>query len=175
MTTTSLRTPLLTFEAAAAAVRRASTTGSDGSGSRVIAVEAWVARRRPISNGLAFLDLACEDPDAPPLQALLKFQAFRPSDAGLSSSSTESAFAAYLRVLQPGAKVRLSGRPGSTRSRGEGLLVVSDATLLGPPSNPQHVVSLLRAAQANALPAHEVSQSMDDCNQSAPPCQLATS
>ena len=143
---TKLRTPLLTFEAAATAVRRASATGSDGSGSRVIAVEAWVSRRRPISNGLAFLDLACEDPDAPPLQALLKLQAFRPggpaagissSSSSSSSSSIEAAFAAYLRVLQPGAKVRLAGRPGSTRSRGEGLLVVSDATLLGPPANPQ--------------------------------------
>ena len=68
----------LSFYDAAAEVRQASLDDSDkGQSGTPIAVEAWVARRRPISNGLAFLDLACEDPDAPPLQALLKLQPFR--------------------------------------------------------------------------------------------------
>ena len=135
------------------------------------AVEAWISRRRPISKALAFLDLACDDPSAPPLQALLKLQAWRPTAAKLPASDgamslpqshteDEAAFKAFHRVLQPGARVRLEGCPGSTRVQGEGILVVSDATLLAPPTNPQHIVALLRAARTRALPPLSVARSL---------------
>lgn len=118
--------------------------------SREVSFHAYVVRRRPMGSGLVFLDLASPGPDGPELQAALKAQAF----------ADRRAFDVSARVLQPGTLVRLSGVPGATRTQGEGLVVVSAATVLAPAIDVYHVAQLVRAAQRRELPRADVAATL---------------
>ncbi|KAG8470647.1 hypothetical protein KFE25_009068 [Diacronema lutheri] len=99
---------------------------------------------------LVFFDLVAPQPGAPELQAALKVQAF----------ADRQSFAVHARALQPGTLVRLRGVPGPTRTQGEGLVVISAATVLAPGPDVYHVAQLIRAAQRSELPRASVAAAL---------------
>uniref|UniRef100_A0A7S3VG58 Methyltransferase domain-containing protein n=1 Tax=Chaetoceros debilis TaxID=122233 RepID=A0A7S3VG58_9STRA len=116
-----------------------------------IAARGYITHKRSFGSALAFIDLVESDneegtPEEPPLQALLKRQAY-------NHNSTKSAFSSMLKSLHPGSMVYIEGHAASTKNVGEVILLVNQLNFIKASRNPENVKGMLNRFNLDVDPS----------------------